>query len=73
MRRASFGMGPSPEGCDVRGRKRRRRTRAELCTLHRRILDALVQLPTASPERMIALANLWAIRRVLAQPNLSPR
>jgi UDP-3-O-[3-hydroxymyristoyl] glucosamine N-acyltransferase len=47
-------------------------TRAELCALHRRIVDALAQLPEASPERLIALANLRAIRSVLARPNLSP-
>jgi hypothetical protein len=47
-------------------------TRAEVCALHRRIVDALVQLPEA-PERLIALANLRAIRRVLARPSLSPR
>ena len=38
-------------------------TRAELFALHRRIVDALAQLPEASPERLIALANLHAIRR----------
>jgi hypothetical protein len=43
------------------------------CALHRRIVDALAQLPEASPERLIALANLRAIRGVLARPNLSPR
>lgn len=48
-------------------------TRAELCALHRRILDALALLPEGSPERLIALANLRDIRRVLARPNLSPR
>ena len=36
-------------------------TRAELCALHRRIVDALAQLPEASAERLIALANLRAI------------
>ena len=48
-------------------------TRAELCVLHRRIVDALAQLPEASPERLTAITNLRAIRRVLAQANLSPR
>ena len=48
-------------------------TRAELCALHRRIVDALAQLPEASAVRLIALANLRAIRRVLVRPNLSPR
>ena len=47
-------------------------TRAELCALHRRILDTLAQLPEALPERLIALANLRTIRRVLARPILSP-
>ena len=47
-------------------------TRAELCALHRRIVDALAQLPEGSPERLIALGNLRDIRRVLARPNLSP-
>ena len=48
-------------------------TRAELFALHRQVVDALAQLPEASPERLIALANLRAIRQVLARPNLSPR
>src|ERR1700680_841542 len=40
--------------------------RAELFALHRRIVDALALLPEGSPERLIALANLRDIRRVLA-------
>lgn len=47
-------------------------TRAELFALHRRIVDALALLPEDSPDRLIALANLRDIRRVLAQPNLAP-
>ena len=47
-------------------------TRAELFGLHRQIVDALALLPEGSPERFIALANLRAIRRVLAQPRLAP-
>ena len=42
-------------------------TRAELCALHRRIVDVLTQLPEASPERLTAIANLRAIRRVPAR------
>ena len=48
-------------------------TRAELFALHRQIVDALPQLPEGSPERLIALANLRAIRQVLTRPNLSLR
>ena len=48
-------------------------TRAELFALHRQVVDALAQLPEGSPERLTAVANLGAIRRVLARPNLSPR
>ena len=48
-------------------------TRAELCALHRRMVDVLPQLPEGSPERLTAVANLRAIRLVLARPNLSPR
>jgi hypothetical protein len=48
-------------------------THTELCALHGRILDALAQLPEGSPEQLTAIANLGAIRRVLARPNLSPR
>jgi hypothetical protein len=45
-------------------------SRTELFALHRRIVDALAQLPEDSPERLIALANLRNIRRVLARRNL---
>jgi hypothetical protein len=48
-------------------------TRAELCALHRRMVDALPQLPEGSPERLIAFANLLNIRRILMRPNLSLR
>jgi len=48
-------------------------TRAELFALHRRIVDALAQLPEGSPERLVALGNLRDIWRVLARPNLSRR
>jgi hypothetical protein len=47
-------------------------TRAELCALHPRIVDVLAQLPEGSPERLTAINNLQAIRRVLARPNWSP-
>ena len=47
-------------------------TRAELFTLHRKITDALALLPEGCPKRLTALANLRAIRRVLAQPRLAP-
>ena len=48
-------------------------TRAELFALYRRIVDALTLLPEASPERLTALTNLRAIRRILIRANLSPR
>ena len=48
-------------------------TRAELFALHRRIVDAIAQLPEGSPGRLIALANLRDIRRILMRPNLSLR
>jgi hypothetical protein len=47
-------------------------TRAELFALHRQIVEALALLTEGSPERLIALANLRDIRRVLAQPGLAP-
>ena len=43
-------------------------TRAELFALNRRIVDALALLPENCPERLIALANMRAIRQVLARP-----
>ena len=50
-----------------------RLTRAELFGLHREIVNALAAMPDGDPERLIALANLQNIRRVLARPNLAPR
>ena len=47
-------------------------TRNELFALHRQITDALPLLPEGSPERLTALANLRAIRRVLARPKITP-
>ena len=46
--------------------------RAELFALHRRIVDALPQLPEGSPERLIALANLREIRRLVARHRFAP-
>jgi hypothetical protein len=48
-------------------------TRNELFALHRRIVDALVQLPEGSPERLVALGTLRNIRRVLARREFAPR
>lgn len=48
-------------------------TRAELFALHRHIVDALAELPEASPERLTLLDNLRNIRRVLAGPTVAPR
>jgi hypothetical protein len=48
-------------------------TRAELFALHRRIVDALAQLPEGSPERLTAVANLRGIRRVLTRRDFAPR
>jgi len=42
-------------------------TRNELFALHRQIADALAVLPEGSPERLIALADLRNIRRILAR------
>ena len=47
-------------------------TRAELFALHRRIVDALAQLPEGSPKRLTALANRRDIRRVLARREFAP-
>jgi hypothetical protein len=49
-----------------------RLTRAELFTLHQRIVTTLPQLPEPSPERSTALACLRDIRWVLAQLRHSP-
>ena len=47
-------------------------TRAEVFALHRQIADALALVPEDSAERFIALANLRAIRRVLARRDFMP-
>ena len=47
-------------------------TRYELFALHRKIVDALALLPEGSPERLIALATLRDIRRVLARNKFAP-
>jgi hypothetical protein len=48
-------------------------TRAELFAPHHLIVDALVLMPEASPERLTALKTPRHIRRVLARPNAAPR
>ena len=50
-----------------------RLTRAELFGLYRDIANALAAMPDSDPERLIALANLQNIRKVLARPSLAPR
>ena len=45
-------------------------TRAELFALHARIAAELAALPAA--ERVVGLANLRSIRRVLAHPQCAP-
>lgn len=47
-------------------------TRNELFALHRQITDTLALLPEGNPERVIALANLRDIRRVLARNEFAP-
>jgi hypothetical protein len=47
-------------------------TRTELFALYRRIVSALALLPQGSAERLIALANLRHIRRMLSRPNAAP-
>ncbi len=49
-----------------------RLTRAELFGLHRNIAITLAAMPDHDPERPVALTNLRNIRRVLAQPKLTP-
>lgn len=48
-------------------------TRNQLFALNRQIADALAVLPDGSPERLIALATLRDIRRVLARCEFAPR
>jgi len=47
-------------------------TRNELFVLHRRVVDALAQLPEGSPEHLAAVATLRYIRRVLARREFAP-
>ena len=49
-----------------------RLTRHELFALHAEIIAELSRLPEGSPDYEVALANLRLIRRVLAQPALTP-
>ena len=50
-----------------------RLSRAELFGLYQEIVNALAAMPDSDPERLIALANLQNIRKVLARPSLAPR
>ena len=49
-----------------------RLARRELFALHAEIVAELATLPEGSLDREVALGNLRLIRRVLAQPALTP-